>query len=324
LLEKGARRAGFFEHIFGKNAVSARRVVYKYMGHGADQLAVLDDRASAHSLHDAAGLAQELLVGDAQDHILALGAVAVIDPFNFGIKILGAAAVDGGQDFHGAGFHFLLHGGFEGRPLRGPGQPAINAGGHVRQQRADGRVVGKIAAQLTGSAFSALRDPVDGDGNDVAAQQGHQLSGVGVADAVAKAGKTTGGRIVIGQRADARGAVADPDARLIQPVGFGARGTDGKRTDGSVPAHGELQGLSPAAFHCLLHVGVFADGFSVDCGDDVADFQPGVYGRVDAAGIGLDVRKPHDDDAVCEHLDAERLAAEHDAGLVNHVDFDRL
>ena len=52
-----------WEHIFDKDSVAAGGVVYKYMGYRADDLAVLQNRAAAHALHNPAAFRQQLRVG---------------------------------------------------------------------------------------------------------------------------------------------------------------------------------------------------------------------------------------------------------------------
>ena len=41
--------AGCFQHILDKNAISSLRIIYQNVGHGADELAVLDDGTSGHA-----------------------------------------------------------------------------------------------------------------------------------------------------------------------------------------------------------------------------------------------------------------------------------
>ena len=52
------------EHIFNENAVAGGGVVDKNVGHGADQLAVLENGTAAHTLNDAAAFFQQVGVGD--------------------------------------------------------------------------------------------------------------------------------------------------------------------------------------------------------------------------------------------------------------------
>ena len=48
-------------HVLTEYAVALFRIIYKYMGHCSGKLSVLNDRATAHSLYDAAGLFQQFL-----------------------------------------------------------------------------------------------------------------------------------------------------------------------------------------------------------------------------------------------------------------------
>jgi len=52
------------EHILNENSVSRGGIVDENMCYRADELAVLDDRAAAHSLHDAARQGKQVRVGD--------------------------------------------------------------------------------------------------------------------------------------------------------------------------------------------------------------------------------------------------------------------
>ena len=53
--EEASESAGFFllcsgvQHVFDENAVTHGGVIHKHMGHGADELAVLDDGAAGHA-----------------------------------------------------------------------------------------------------------------------------------------------------------------------------------------------------------------------------------------------------------------------------------
>lgn len=55
-----------FEHRFGKNAIAACSIIYENVRHCTDQLTVLQNGATAHALHNAAGTCKQLRVGHVQ------------------------------------------------------------------------------------------------------------------------------------------------------------------------------------------------------------------------------------------------------------------
>lgn len=48
------------EHIFDKDSVSPRGVIYKDVGDGTDNFPVLEDRGTAHALDDSTGFSSSL------------------------------------------------------------------------------------------------------------------------------------------------------------------------------------------------------------------------------------------------------------------------
>ena len=68
------------------------------MRYRADQLAVLDDGAAAHALHDAAGRVQQARIGHAQHHAFGGGSVLLADMGDFDGVLLHAASADGAED----------------------------------------------------------------------------------------------------------------------------------------------------------------------------------------------------------------------------------
>ena len=50
------------QHVFDKDPVAGIRVIYKDMGDGADEFAILDDGTAAHALDDASGDLQQFRV----------------------------------------------------------------------------------------------------------------------------------------------------------------------------------------------------------------------------------------------------------------------
>ena len=57
-------------HPFGVNSVTFGGIVNEYVGHRTYQFSVLDNGASAHTLHNSAGFGKQFPVGNAYDHTL--------------------------------------------------------------------------------------------------------------------------------------------------------------------------------------------------------------------------------------------------------------
>ena len=55
----------FFQHFFNLYRKAPGRVTDQYMGHSTHQFTILQDGAAAHALHDAAGLCDQIFIGDA-------------------------------------------------------------------------------------------------------------------------------------------------------------------------------------------------------------------------------------------------------------------
>ena len=60
-----------FEHRLGENPVATSGVIDQNMGHSTHEAPILEDGASAHALHDAAGRRQKRRVGHPDDQIPA-------------------------------------------------------------------------------------------------------------------------------------------------------------------------------------------------------------------------------------------------------------
>ena len=69
-----------FEHRLGENPVASGGVIDQNMGHSTHEAPILEDGASAHALHDAAGHRQKRRVGHPDDQIPAR--VGVADPLD--------------------------------------------------------------------------------------------------------------------------------------------------------------------------------------------------------------------------------------------------
>ena len=57
------------QHILNKNPIPSRRIIYQHMRHRSNELPILNDRAAAHALHDAACLLQQTRIRYAQQQI---------------------------------------------------------------------------------------------------------------------------------------------------------------------------------------------------------------------------------------------------------------
>lgn len=57
------------QHILYKYAVPFCGVIDKHMGHCPNQLAILQDRSTAHSLNDAASYFDQFLIGNLQNKL---------------------------------------------------------------------------------------------------------------------------------------------------------------------------------------------------------------------------------------------------------------
>ena len=94
-----------FHHVFYKDPVSFFRLSDKYMGDRSYNLSVLQNRASAHALHDPAGRRQKRRVGHPDDQIPAR--VGVADPLDLDAVSAGRFPLNGGPYLSGAGDDFL-------------------------------------------------------------------------------------------------------------------------------------------------------------------------------------------------------------------------
>ena len=94
-----------FEHRLGENPVASGGVIDQNMGHSTHEAPILEDGASAHALHDAAGRRQKRRVGHPDDQIPAR--VGVADPLDLDAVSAGRFPLDGGPYLSGAGDDFL-------------------------------------------------------------------------------------------------------------------------------------------------------------------------------------------------------------------------
>ena len=89
-------------HIFHKDPVPSGAVLDKHVGHGSDELSVLDDGAAAHALDDSAGEGQKFRVRDLDYQAFILVGGGVVHFLYLDLIIFyfpGNAASDNGRAF---------------------------------------------------------------------------------------------------------------------------------------------------------------------------------------------------------------------------------
>ena len=146
------------EHILDKNSIANLRCAHQHMGHSADELSVLDDRAAAHALDDAPGGFQQRLVRHLQQQIPPIGAVGGIDLENLHRIITGRKAADSGAN---AGLPRVnLVGAANGDWLPQPALAGFSKHplGRVFQQLTAALLAVTASLELTGMAAFALGD----------------------------------------------------------------------------------------------------------------------------------------------------------------------
>lgn len=111
------------QHIFYKDSISFAGILYQHMGHGADQVAVLDDGGAAHALDDPAGQRQKLGIRHLQFNSPVYIVMIQVHPGDLHIIVPGSA-VHSTQDL-GRPFHNLLFQADGQRILRGQSQRLV-------------------------------------------------------------------------------------------------------------------------------------------------------------------------------------------------------
>ena len=95
------------QHIFDKYPIPFPGVLHQHMGHGADELSVLDDGAAAHALDNAAGHRQQVRVCHRQLDAPVYIVVVQMDRRDLHI-IIPRVAVHGTEYLCGPLFNLLL------------------------------------------------------------------------------------------------------------------------------------------------------------------------------------------------------------------------
>ena len=118
------------------------------MGHRTNQFSILDNRAAAHALDDAAGGLQKFRVCDTEEKIPAVGAVLGIDFQNFHRIFLNPVSGNGGADAGRAGGDGFITGHRKGFSREWGVGDAEHALRRILQKRADGPGNVRIPLQL--------------------------------------------------------------------------------------------------------------------------------------------------------------------------------
>ena len=96
------------QHPLDEYCIPARRIVNKYMRYSADQLSILDQRASAHALYNPARFIQKPLICDLYDHALAGRPLLVAYADDLTIIRLYLPSVQGTEELGRACLHLIL------------------------------------------------------------------------------------------------------------------------------------------------------------------------------------------------------------------------
>ena len=158
-----------FEHRFGKNAIAARSIIYENVRHRTDQLTVLQNGATAHALHNAAGTCKQLRVGHVQHKGTCFLLAVCADALKLRIKQPHTLIVDRGGDLYGTCMHISARQHLYGLALVRCGEFAVKPKLRVLRQRAKALAARKIPAQAARPAAAAALDAADGNGSRLAA-----------------------------------------------------------------------------------------------------------------------------------------------------------
>ena len=133
------------------------------MGHGANQLVVLNEWTPRHSLKNTARLFQELRVCDVDDEV-PTGAVLIrMNTLDLHIIILRLCAGNGAEQSGRAGFHLLrVSSGNQGEPMPIDEKLAVNAAAAVMLNDSPVLFATECALQFTG--LSGQTDCQSSDG----------------------------------------------------------------------------------------------------------------------------------------------------------------
>ena len=270
------------------------------MGDSARQLAVLDNRAAAHPLHNPAGGLKQVRVGHA-DHQIAVGVPRRhIDPLNAHLAAARRGAGNGGQDLRIPQFNLLHIGhGHCGSLHFGPlGKGAIYPRQVVGLHSPQGRAAGKLALELTGGPRRAFDAAGDGDRNNLAGEQRQIGAGVTVRNGVAKPRKGIVGGVHKGQGSDACGGIPHPDARAptsaVPILHRGQRAAVGR----IVPPVNDLQCAAPCGGDGLGQFLIGAHRLAVGRDNHIPQTQPGLLGGILGSEIGMQIAERHNEGAV--------------------------
>ena len=109
------------KHVLDIDAVPAGRIVHEHVRHSADQPPILQNRTSAHTLHDAARLFKQFGIRHGDEHIAAICALTEVHLADANAVFFDPVALHVGEDCGLTRMHLLRRGnaaGFAGRCLR--------------------------------------------------------------------------------------------------------------------------------------------------------------------------------------------------------------
>ena len=273
------------------------------MRHRADELAVLQNRAARHPLHNAArGLQQRRIRHGQQVARAAVFAVNAADLH----RVIDRRVPRNGRTYdRRAGFDRVVRRRLHGRALRRLGHGAKNAEHAVARNVADGLPRIEAADQLAGRAgFAALRVG-DVRAHDAARAQRHEHAAVLIRDAVTQRAVCPRRRVAVRHRADAGNAVTQPQPQLHRAV----------RRDGGRDSQLRLRAAAQHRHRELLvrlrqrrqKIVRRFDFPPVDGADHVARTKSRVPRRRHGSLRRFHVRQPRHEHALRRHLDADRL-----------------
>ena len=144
-----------FEHRFGKNAIAACSIIYENVRYRTGQLTVLQNGATAHALHNAAGTCKQLRVGHVQHKGTRFLLAVCADALKLRIKQPHTLIVDCGGDLYGTCIHISARQHLYGLALVRCGEFAVKPKLRVLRQRAKALAARKIPTQAARPAAAA-------------------------------------------------------------------------------------------------------------------------------------------------------------------------
>ena len=247
------------------------------MGHSANQLPILKNRAAAHPLHNTAGGGDQLRIGDRDHQFSAVRRIR--DRFQdlngvFLHLIAGNVAADHSRTFRRVPYRQRF-------PLcqrTGCVQGTENAAAGIGVKLSQLFRQIKFSPQLSGAAAASLFHRFHGGRQNGAVAEGHQGGGVPVRNAVAQGTKGVAIRVVVGDGADPRHAVPYPRTDAARPLFISLR-LYGERHRAALPLDGQFRGVRTVFLQERLKLLCGCYRPAAAGLDDVAGFQAAGAGR---------------------------------------------